>query len=90
MQRGYFKGKVLNPSSAEVMQTETPAGSRHVIKHKRLSLDEKVAVVHAVLVQHLKHADVAKEHRVRTSVVSILVNKAKKKPTFLKELLYKD
>ena len=90
MQRGYFKGKVLQPRDSTLINIQTPIPQRRVRKPKRLTLQEKVDVVHRVLVSHEKHADVAKMYRVRSSVVGQLLSKAKKKPAFLGELVHKE
>ena len=71
------------------MSEQTPVDKRHVLKHKRLNLNQKINAVHAVMVKNEKHADVAKELRVRPNVVTKLVVKAKKKHRFLEELLHK-
>ena len=52
------------------MPPSTPIPARHAKKHKRLTLKEKIDVVHAVLVRHEKHADVAKEYRVRPNLIA--------------------
>ena len=86
MQLGYFKGKVLNPSDSSQISDDTPPDKRYVSKHTKLSLKDKILAVHSVLIKHLKQADVAREYRVKTHVISSLVIKAKKNPNFLAEL----
>ena len=51
---------------------------RKVHKSKRLSVNEKIKAIHAVLVENEFHAVVAKQLRVKPAVISVLVNKAKK------------
>ena len=55
-----------------------------------MTLNERIAAVHAVLVGHEKHADVAKQYRVKPPVIGQLVFKAKKHKAFLEELLHKE
>ena len=89
MQRGYFKTKVLSPKEIGYIPSNTPILHRTVHKSKRLSLKEKVGVIYAVLVEHEYQAYVAKQYRVKPTVVSVLVNKAKKNKKFLEELYAK-
>ena len=51
-----------------------------------LSVSDKIQIVHQVLCQHLKQADVAREHRVTLSRINMLVRCAEKNPRFLSEL----
>ena len=44
--------------------------SRKVTGSTRLSLNDKVDIVHKILVQHEKQADVAKEYRVRPGTIA--------------------
>ena len=55
-------------------------------KRRNLSIDEKVAMVHSIIVDLNTMSDVAKEHRVTVACVSNLVRAAKKVPGFLREL----
>ena len=43
--------------------------------------------MHQVFVCHEKHADVAKDHRVSPQVVAALVQKARKSPEFMREMM---
>ena len=78
MHRGYFKSKVLNPEEVDYIPSNTPVLHRTIHKSKRLSLKEKMEVIHGVLVRHEFQAHIAKQYRVKPVVVSVLVNKAKK------------
>ena len=49
-------------------------------------MEEKVHIVHQVLVEHQMQSEVAKEHRILSSRVSSLVRKAQKNKNFLREL----
>jgi len=51
-----------------------------------LSVDDKINIVHKVLVEFKYQQDVAKEYRISLNHVSQLVHKARKKPEFLREL----
>ena len=90
MQRGYFKGKVLMQQDSAQMSPETPVDKRHASRRTRMTLNERIAAVHEVLVGHEKHADVAKKYRVKPVVIGQLLFKAKKNKTFLEELINKE
>ena len=51
-------------------------------------MEEKIHIVHQVVVGHQMQTDVAKEHRVSSSVVCCLVRKAQKNKAFLQELVH--
>ena len=53
---------------------------------KVLSLDEKLDICEKVLIDHQKHREVAKEHRVRPGRVANLMHKLKRQPKLLTEL----
>jgi len=89
MQRGYFKGKVLQPKAVGDFPAVSAAPCRKIQKVRRLTLEQKYAVVHAVLIKQEFQVDVAREFYVRPMTVSNLVNKAKRKPEFLRELAAK-
>ena len=57
---------------------------------RNLSIDEKVAIIHSIIVDLNTMTDVAKEYRVTVACVSNLVRVAKKVPGFLRELQDKD
>ena len=50
---------------------------------------DKYAILHSILIKHEFQADVARRHQVRPVTVSVLVNKAKRRPEFLRELYAK-
>ena len=89
MQRGYFKGKVLQPKPAGDFSAVTASPCKKIQKTHRLTLEQKYAVVHAVLIKHEFQADVARQFSMRPGTVSSLVTKARKKPKFLRELASK-
>ena len=74
---------MLYPKEVGYIPSKTPILHRTVHKSKCLSLNEKVGVIYAVLVEHEYQAFVAKQYRVKPTVVSVLVNKAKKNKNFL-------
>ena len=67
-----------------------PGSRRRSRKPRHLNLAEKISTVHRVLIKHENHEDIAKELRISKTVVSFLVNKAKKNPDFLEELMHQD
>ena len=74
---------MLYPKEVGYIPSKTPILHRTVHKSKCLSLNEKVGVIYAVLVEHEYQAYVAKQYRVKPTVVSVLVNKVKKNKNFL-------
>ena len=54
-----------------------------------VTLNEKIDIVHRVLIGFEKHADIARELRVAPSVVAMVIYKAKQKKEVLRELLNK-
>ena len=74
----------MAPDFKEVL----PPGLRKPTQgHKRLSVPEKLAILHKVLVLFELQKDVAKEFRLRVQVVSSLVCKVKNNPKLLNELV---
>ena len=51
---------------------------------------EKVAIVHAAIVQCLPWKEICQEHRVTMNVISPLVRKARKNPKFIDEITAKE
>ena len=86
MQRGYFKGKVLQPKPVGDLAAATADPCKKIWKARRLSLEQKYQVLHAVLIKHELQVDVARRFYLRPWTVSQLVNMAKRKPEFLREL----
>ena len=54
---------------------------------KRFSLKEKLEVAHLVIVDGEIQKEVAKKYRVSAKVVSALINKIRRKPELLRELI---
>ena len=77
MNRGYFKGqKRLKDAHFRDFDDDTAPGSRHRSrKSKPLTLHDKLAIVHKVLVEKEMQKDVAKEMRISAAVVTSLVKK---------------
>jgi hypothetical protein len=51
-----------------------------------MSLDEKIEVVHKVLIQHFKHEDVATLHQIKPRLIKNLLKKVDKNKKFFEEL----
>ena len=69
---------------------DTVLGSRKKGKKScPLSVAKKIQIVHQVLIDNEFQKDVAKEHRIGIMTVNQLVNKAKKKPSFIQEIIDK-
>ena len=86
--RGTFKENncILPPPSAFV--TPTPIDMRKRIRcRKKLSIKDKIMIIKQSLLLKYTHKDIAKEHQVTASAVSVLVGKALKNPKFLQELM---
>ena len=54
-----------------------------------LKAEEKLDIVHDVLIKYRMVKDVAKEHRVSVATVNMLVSKVRKKPELISELFDK-
>ena len=78
------KENEIKPS--EYRNPVTIGRRRRVRKRANLTIDEKVAIVHSIIVDLNTMSDVAKEYRVTVACVSNLVRAAKKVPSFLREL----
>ena len=57
-------------------------------KRGRLTTAKSIDIVYEVLVQHKMVKDVAKKYRVHAHRITLLVNKAKKKPKFIEEICH--
>ena len=55
---------------------------------KPLSLEQKLDIAHRAIVGGEVQMDLAKEFRVSQKVVSVLVNRVRKKPQFLRDLVF--
>jgi nickel-dependent lactate racemase len=51
-----------------------------------MSLEEKVEVVHKVLIQHFKHEDVATLHQIKPRLIENLLKRVEKNKNFFQEL----
>ena len=54
-----------------------------------MTQSEKLKIVYKAVVEQAKFQQIAKEFRVKTTLISILVSKAKTKPKFISELFSK-
>ena len=78
------KENEIKPS--EYRNPVTIGRRRRVRKRANLTIGEKVAIVHSIIVDLNTMSDVAKEYRVTVACISNLVRAAKKVPGFLREL----
>ena len=86
-QRGTPHDSIKTMLSQPDFKEPVPIGMRRRSRRRAvLSVDEKINIVHKVLVEFEYQKDVAKEYRISIQTVSTLVSKAKKKPEFLREL----
>ena len=84
---GAQRKQLLRPDFAEPV----PDGARRRLKKRRpLTTQERVLIVHQVLVCHEKHADVAKAYRVSPQVVASLMLRVRRKPGVLREIMAGD
>ena len=81
---GAAKKQLLQPDFSEPV----PAGQRRRSRKRGvLSTGHKIDIVHRVLINYEKQAEVAREYRVTQQVIAQLMMKAKKNHKFLQELL---
>ena len=94
MNRGYFSKKsmrTVNFKGVSEIETELEPTSimrRKCRKRAKLTSSEICDIVDSVIFQHEMQAEVAKKHRIRPALVSKYVNKARRNPEFLHELLW--
>ena len=85
--RGTGVRKVPNEISPAEYRDPVPIDLRRGRRRRRrLTLAEKHQIVHQVVCQLLSQTDVAQEHRVSVTCVSLLVKKARKNPRYLSDL----
>jgi hypothetical protein len=91
VQRGAFRDQQTEKALLACDISEQVAiGNRKRSKRKGpLTLNEKIDIVHRVLIGFEKHADIAREYRVAPSVVAMVIYRAKHKKEVLRELLNK-
>ena len=56
-------------------------------KRPKLTNQDKIAIIHKVLIEHVPALEIAKEYRISYAYVSLLASKAKKTPDFLREVI---
>ena len=87
--KGYFKPYEERMKMSD-FDEDVPIPMR---KRKRrncnISQNEKLDIIHDVLVQHTNVNIVAKRYRISYSAVKSLISKAKKNPTFISEIFAK-
>ena len=69
MQRGYFKGKVLHPKYGISTEREVAILERNIKKTRKLTNNEKINVVHDVIVNREETKYVSRKYKVRPYVV---------------------
>ena len=79
MNRGYFKGQkhLKDAYFRDFVEDTAPMSRRRSRKRKKMTPQEKIAMVHKVLVQKETRKDVAKEMRVSAAVVARVVSQFK-------------
>ena len=85
------RGSGIRPIPNEIHPSEyketIPGSHRKRSRTKnKLTLSEKILIVHQVVIQLKPLKQVAKEHRVTASYISLIVQKVKKNPKLLSEL----
>ena len=82
--------KVIFGDEYPLLNPDTPLSSRHRGRRRpKLTVAEKLEIVHKMLVGYEHQQDVAKEFRVSRQLIQLLVNKARKKKDFVDELIAK-
>ena len=89
MQRGYFSRKYLSPKIEGLQADDISVMHRRKKAYGRLSLSQIFELIHQVVIGKEKLSIVAKTFRTTVSTVSRYVNRAKKRPKYLGELLAK-
>jgi hypothetical protein len=70
-----------------VLELDFPGRKYAKRSSNQLTAEEKIAIVHSVVVDLRSHDDTARLHRVSKTLVQSLVSKAQNNIKFLKELL---
>ena len=85
--RGTPRDEVKQQLAQPDFDEHVPIGSRKKGRRRSvLSVDEKICIVHKVLISFEHQREVAKEYRISPNSVAQIVHKAKKKPKFIREL----
>ena len=88
--REKFVAKMTGPIADVDYPEPVAAGLRCAVrKRKDLSPAEIAEIIHKLVVGYQLQADVTKEHRLKPILVSQLMNKAKKNPKFIHEIMVK-
>ena len=86
--RGLGEQRVERPGSSFSYTEETPVDMRRGGRAgAKLSLSEKIKIVHQAVVMKYLHKDIAKEHRISRPYVTLIVRKALRNPKFIAELV---
>ena len=51
-----------------------------------MSVEEKISIIHEVLIEFKSHEDISRTHKISKQLISSLVNRARKNPNFIREL----
>ena len=85
--RGSSEGKISTTPPVSAFRRPTPIDMRKRSRtNKKVTLLEKITIIHQAVVLQYKHADIAKEHRISPQYVGYLAKKAEKSSRFIDEL----
>jgi hypothetical protein len=85
-----YTRKLQGPSRRKqpvVLERDFPGRKYAKRKSSQLRVEEKIAIVHAVVVDDRSYDEAARLHRVSKALAKSLVAKAKKNNEFLKDLI---
>jgi hypothetical protein len=86
--RGAERPRVSNHEDMEgYPQREAPGRRWRKVKRGRLTIEEKIQIVHEVVVLHEKQTVVAYRHRISNATVSSLYKRAQRNKEFFEEML---
>ena len=82
-----LKGRQRRRRTQEGLQDVCPGLRRRRRRQQRLTLDEKIAIAHRVIVSCESQMDLAQEFRVSGAVVSALITKLRRRPELLADAI---
>jgi transposase-like protein len=90
--RNYTRERDRTETNVGLSETarNSNASKRSMRKMCQLSTQEKISIVHAVIVNLRSHSDVSFEFNVKPQLVSNLVTRAKRNRKFLEEIQIRD
>ena len=86
MHKGYFTKRNMEADGKLYDLDKSPLDHKRGRRRPILSPSERLAMAHAVLIEHRQAREVAKEYRVSVAAVYQQVQRASKKPEFIREL----